>query len=604
MTDFTQLLDRLKTLDPVLIGLGLIGLLLLVLLFRRPKDQAGPLRDALAAKELELRDAQTGAGRAEALAEERKTEIDRLNGDLSKLRHKLEEDGVQASVAAARISALETELRGAQEEAGRAAKRNQDQLDERRAEAERLNGRISELTRADEAKSEEMSALTNRISRLDAELRAAEALAATTATRTQETVTDLRGQITERDRQIRDLRTKLDQSGSDKQALTGQVNKLQAELKAQGEAAAEKIEILSRVRADMEAKFGELAREALKVQGEAFSATNIERLNATLTPLKEHVGHFERELKAVHQATVDDRAALKAEIRSLTQRSEAISKEATALTRALKSDQQKQGAWGEMILANILERSGLREGEEYETQAHRTGTDGERLRPDVVVRIPGGKSLVVDSKVSLVAYTEAVNAETEEAASSARKRHVASLRSHINGLSGKAYQAAEDLTVDYVILFVPIEGALSEALREDGALTEYALERHITIATPTTLMMALRTVSHVWAVERRNRNAEEIAKRAGLLYDKVVGFVSSMDGVGTRLRQAQDSYDVAMGQLSQGSGNLLRQTEMLKILGAKTTKSIGVDFDEGDEPPLVTADPAPTPLPVTTQAAG
>lgn len=598
MTDFEEILIRIQTLDPVLIGIGILALLLLILLFRRPKDQTGPLRDALVSKELELRDAQTGAGRAEALAEERKTEIDRLNGDLSKLRVKLDGDAERASAAAARISALETQLSGAQDEAERVSARHQAQIDERRAEIDRLNGRIAEMTKADEAKSEEISALQSRISRLDAELRAAGTLAENTATRTAEALTDLRAQIAERDAQVRDLRTKLDQAGADKQVLTGQVNRLQAELTAQGEAAAEKIEILSKVRADMEAKFGELAREALKIQGEAFSATNLERLNATLTPLKEHVGHFERELKAVHQATIDDRAALKAEIKNLTQRSEAISKEATALTRALKSDQQRQGAWGEMILSNILERSGLREGEEYETQAHRTGTDGERLRPDVVVRIPGGKSLVVDSKVSLLAYTEAVNAETEGEAAAARKRHVASLRAHINGLSAKGYQAAEASTVDYVILFVPIEGALSEALREDGALTEYALERHITIATPTTLMMALRTVSHVWAVERRNRNAEEIAKRAGLLYDKVAGFVSSMEGVGTRLRQAQDSYDSALGQLSQGSGNLLRQAEMLKALGAKTTKSIGMEFDETDALP-----PPDVPLVIGAEAA-
>lgn len=583
MDYFAQLQDLLMRTDPVLIGIAILGLLLLLLLFRRPRDRTGPLQEALTAKEAALRDAETAGSRAEGLAEERRTEIDRLNGDLSKLRVKLDEDAERASTAAARISSLETELRGEREEAGRAAKRHADQLDERRAEAERLSARIADLSRADEAKSEEMSALTSRISRLDAELRAAETLASTTAERTRETLAELRAQVTDRDGQIRDLRLRLDQAGTDKQALTGQVNKLQAELTAQGEAAAEKIEILSRVRADMEAKFGELAREALKVQGEAFSATNLERLNATLTPLKEHVGHFERELKAVHQATVDDRAALKAEIKHLTQRSEAISQEATALTRALKSDQQRQGAWGEMILSNILERSGLREGEEYETQANRTGTDGERLRPDVVVRIPGGRSLVIDSKVSLIAYAEAVNAESDVDAASARKRHVASLRAHINGLSGKSYQTAEDLTVDYVILFVPIEGALSEALREDGALTEYALERHVTIATPTTLMMALRTVSHVWAVERRNRNAEEIAKRAGLLYDKVAGFISSMEGVGTRLRQAQDSYDTALGQLSQGSGNVLRQVEMLKTLGARTTKSIGIEFDGTDE---------------------
>lgn len=241
-----------------------------------------------------------------------------------------------------------------------------------------------------------------------------------------------------------------------------------------------------------------------------------------------------------------------------------------------------------MILENILERSGLREGEEYETQAHRTGSEGERLRPDVVVHIPGGKSLVIDSKVSLTAYTDAVNAETDEQAAAARKRHVVSLRTHINTLSKKGYQTAEDTTVDYVILFVPIEGALSEALREDGGLTEFALENHITIATPTTLMMALRTVANVWAVERRNRNAEEIASRAGLLYDKVSNFVGNMEGVGSRLRQAQDSYDKALGQLSRGSGNLLWQAETLKNLGAKTTKKIGMEFDELDARPELT----------------
>lgn len=577
MTDFQWLQTRILAIDPVLFGICLIGLLLLILLFRRPKDQVGPLRDALAARDVELREAQNSASRAEALAEERRTEIDRLNGDLSKLRVKLDEAAERLSMGAAKISSLETQLQNEQDA------------------MKRLTPQMEDALRNGAARADEISALQRHISQIEAKLNSAAALAELTAAQTNQVQADLRGQIAERDGQVQALRGKLDEAGAEKQALTGEVNRLQAELTAQGEAAAEKIEMLSKVRADMEAKFGELAREALRVQGEAFSQTNIERLNATLTPLKEHVGHFERELKAVHQATVDDRAALKAEIRGLTQRSEAISKEATALTRALKSDQQRQGAWGEMILANILERSGLREGEEYETQAHRTGHEGERLRPDVVVRIPGGKSLVIDSKVSLLAYTEAVNAETDEEAAAARKRHVSSLRAHINGLSAKGYQTVERSTVDYVILFVPIEGALSEALREDGALTEYALERHITIATPTTLMMALRTVSHVWAVERRNRNAEEIAKRAGLLYDKVVGFVSSMEGVGTRLRQAQDYYDQAVGQLSQGSGNLLRQVEMLKVLGAKTTKSIAIEFDDAESLPL-------TELPLTAEA--
>lgn len=452
-----------------LVAVAVVGLLVLVSLFRKPKtndaalqSEISDLKKASDRKDGELRDAWKNADKFEALAGERKEEIDRLNGDLSKLRVKLE------------------------------------------------------------GEAEEQQKLSNIISRME------------------------------------------------------------AEMKAEREASEEKIQMLSKVREDMEAKFKELAAEALKLQGEQFSKSNIEKLQATLTPLKEHVGHFEKELKAVYKATVDDRAALKAEINHLSQRSEAISQEAVALTRALKADQQKQGAWGEMILESILERSGLREGVEYETQAHRTGDDGERLRPDVVVNIPGGKTLVVDSKVSLVAYSDAVNAETDEEAISARKRHVSSLKGHINGLSAKDYQNAEDSTVDYVILFVPIEGALSEALREDGGLTEFALEKNVTIATPTTLMMALKTVANVWAVERRNQNAEAIAQRAGRLYDKVVGFVDNMEDVGKRLEQAQDAYQDAFGQLSRGKGNVLSQVETLKALGAKTGKSIGVEFEDVD----------------------
>lgn len=460
-----------------LVAVAAVGLLVLVALFRRPKqddaalrNELGSLKDTLTGKENELREARKKADRSEAQAEERKAEIDRLNDDLSKLRDNKDEG----------------------------AKERQD--------------------------------LSNKISRLETEM--------------------------------------------------------QSQLKV----SMEKIAMLTELREGMETKFRELAQEALKVQGEAFSKVNLEKLDATLIPLKEHVGHFEKELKAVHKATIDDRAALKAEIQQLSTRSEAISQEAVALTRALKSDQQKQGVWGEMILERILDRSGLREGEEYETQAHRVGPDDERLRPDVIVNIPGGKTLVIDSKVSLVAYTEAVNAETEESADAARKRHVLSLRGHIKGLSAKDYQNAENSTVDYVILFVPIEGALSEALRGDGALTEYALERNITIATPTTLMMALRTVANIWTVERRNQNAEQIAKRAGLLYDKVVGFVENMENVGKRMGQAQDAYQIAFGQLSRGRGNVLSQVETLKSLGARASKSIDVEFDEDVDETLVIAD--------------
>ena len=383
--------------------------------------------------------------------------------------------------------------------------------------------------------------------------------------------------------ELSDLREKIDEQNTQLREHSNTITKIHAKSEAEHRAANEKIEMLTKVRREMEMQFKELAENALKAQGESFSKANIEKLEATLTPLKEHVGHFEKELRQVHEETVKDRERLKTEISQLSRRSEAISQEAISLTKALKGDTQIQGAWGEMVLENILERSGLRNGEEYETQAHRTGVNGERLRPDVVVRIPGGKSLVIDSKVSLLAYNEAVNAATDVDALASRKRHLTSIKSHINSLSAKGYQTAENSTVDYVILFVPIEGALSEALREDPALTEHALERNITIATPTTLMMALKTIANVWAVDRRNQNAELIANRAGKLYDKVFGFVQNMERVGERLEQAQDSYTQAFSQLSKGKGNVISQVESLKNLGAKTSKKINTEFDGSDD---------------------
>ena len=380
------------------------------------------------------------------------------------------------------------------------------------------------------------------------------------------------------------LRSELNDSAEQRRKDVARIASLETKLSAEQE----KVK-------DMGATFERLSDKVLKNQGEEFSKKHIKRLAETLKPFKERIGNFEQEIKAMHNETIRERATLKNEVETLTKRSETISKEANELTRALKSDQQKQGAWGEMVLSNILERSGLREGAQYKAQVHRTSAEGERLRPDVEVWIPGGKSLVIDSKVSLNAYSEAINAENDADIAIARKRHVQSLRTHIKELSKKGYQDNEYISGDYVILFVPIESAFSEALREDSTLTEYALEQDIMIATPTTLITLLRTVSNLWAVERRNRNAEKIAERAGRIYEKVAGFVTNMDDVGKKLGMARESYDKAVGQLSKGRGNVLDQIEQLKELGATTRKSIKMDFDqenvpeqiEASEPPLI-----------------
>lgn len=422
----------------------------------------------------------------------------------------------------------------------------------------------------------ETARLTAALSSREAELRDALRRADRAETLAEERKADA-GRLNAETRMLRD---RIEQELARQQSLTARISALEQQIEGQQAAAAEKVDLLSRVRNDMQERFRHLANEALETQGDAFSKVSTEKLEATLGPLREHVGHFEKELREVHQETVRDRERLKTEIAHLTRRSEAISHEALALTRALKGDHQQQGAWGEMILETILERSGLRQGEEYLTQAPRTGAQGERLRPDVVVNMPGGKSLVIDSKVSLNSYATAVNARDEPTSIAARKRHVAAMRAHINGLSAKSYHHAEGTSVDFVIMFIPIEGALSEALRTDGTLTEYALERQVTIATPTTLMMALRTVSHVWAVERRNQNAEAIARRAGLLYDKVAGFVDSLERVGRSIDSAQGAFETAIGQLSRGKGNVLSQVEVLKSLGARTSRTIPIGFDE------------------------
>lgn len=400
----------------------------------------------------------------------------------------------------------------------------------------------------------------------------------------------LRQAMTRSDQLIAESQTRLEKLRADLESRFEDVTRRAetaerslAALRAQTEqerlAAEEKLALLTQVRTDMQRSFKDLADSALKTSSEELTKTSRERLEAALNPLKEHVALFQAELKANHEGALRDREALKAEIQLLSRQSEAVSKEAVALTRALKGDKQRQGAWGEMVLEGILERSGLRKGEEYTTQDSHADDGGGRLRSDVIVKMPQGSALVIDSKVSLVDYETAVNSEDEAEAAAARRRHVRALQSHIDTIASKDYARLVGQSVDYTIMFIPIEGALSEALREQGDLTRHALEKSVMIATPTTLMMALRTVSNFWTFDRRNRNAEEIAKRAGLLYEKVAGFVDAMDSLGKSLGQAQASFSTAMDRLSRGNGNVLSQVDRLKQLGARTGKTITADFD-------------------------
>ncbi|MBL4806378.1 MAG: DNA recombination protein RmuC [Rhodobacteraceae bacterium] len=362
--------------------------------------------------------------------------------------------------------------------------------------------------------------------------------------------------------------------------------RLREELRQQALSAEQNQALLTKTGDSLRDEFKALAAQVLDTHGEKFEKSNAERLQQTLAPLKDHIGKFEVELRGVHEAAGKDRAALKVEIEMLTKRSLAVSEEAHNLTKALKGDSQKQGAWGEMVLASILERSGLREGEEYEVQVSHRNDEGRSLRPDVVVNLPGERRLVVDSKVSLVAYERAVNAENDAARAVDMKAHVASVKTHIDTLSDKKYHQFDEGAIDYVIMFMPIESAFSEAVRANPDLALYAADKNIVIASPTNLMLALKTVENLWSVERRNKNALEIAKRAGALYDKFHGFVEDMTKIGVQLDRAQDAHGAAVKKLTEGRGNLSNQVEMLKKLGARTEKQLAIDLDDDAQPQI------------------
>jgi len=402
-------------------------------------------------------------------------------------------------------------------------------------------------------------------------------------------VETLEGAATENRQQLADIREELVRAGALKEQWEADHDDLVDTRHTLGQSRAEVAGLKATVEHQREtdgtlkAQFTALANEVMKAQSVDFKKANQDQLTQVLQPLKEHIGRFETELRSVHEAAGKDRVALKTEIETLTKRSLEVSEEAHNLTQALKGDTQKQGAWGEMILASILDRSGLREGEEYETQAHHRDDEGKSLRPDVVVNLPGGRKLVIDSKVSLVAYERSVNAENEAARDLAMKAHVLSVKTHIDTLSAKNYHQLDDGTVEYVIMFMPIESAFSEAVRSREDLALYATEKNVLIASPTNLMLALKTVENLWSVEKRNKNALEIAKRAGLLYDKFDGFVGDMKKIGDQLNTVQKTHEAAVGKLTTGRGNLVGQAETLKKLGARATKQIEIDHDAEDD---------------------
>ncbi|MCQ4055487.1 DNA recombination protein RmuC [Aeromonas sp. SG16] len=368
---------------------------------------------------------------------------------------------------------------------------------------------------------------------------------------------------------------KLDQQQTLLIKLTARLKDAEATLRSERLAAAEKLQLQQEAEQRLSQQFENLANRIFEQNSGNFRELNQNSLDLLLTPLKEQLEGFRRQVGETHAQETAQRHSLKFELERLAELNARMTEEAAALTRALKGDSKQQGNWGEVVLARILSECGLREGHEYHTQVNIEVEKGKRYQPDVIVHLPQEKDIIIDAKVSLTAYERWYNADDELEKSVALKEHVASVRNHIRELGRKDYQQLPGVrTLDYVLMFVAVEPAFLTAMEADPSLVRYGLDNNILLVSPTNLMVALRTIENLWRYERQNQNSRQIAERAGRLYEKLRLFVEEMQQMGGSLHKAQESYDKAMGRLVNGRGNLIAQVERFRELGVEVTKSL------------------------------
>ena len=395
----------------------------------------------------------------------------------------------------------------------------------------------------------------------------------------------LTAELEKAERNLRDERVRSDDMTSlyNHELLTEKNRMAKAEeaFKAQRERLAEQEKSIQAIQQKFQLEFQNIANKLLDEKSQKFIEVNRTNLDILLNPLKENIKAFEEKVDKIYNMEAAERNTLKGVITQLMDLNKLISSEAQNLTKALKGDNKKQGNWGEVILEKVLERSGLVKGQEYRLQATLSGTDGGRLQPDAIIDLPDEKHLIIDSKVSLVAYERLVNAETEEERKLYSKAHVESIRGHVHGLSSKNYHDLYQVnSPDFVLLFVPIESSFSFAVQIDAELFSDAWDKRVVIVSPSTLLATLRTIASIWKQERQNRNVLEIARLSGAMYDKFVGFVGDMEGIGKNIKLSQTAYDNAFNKLVDGNGNLTKTAEKIKSLGAKANKQIDQKYLE------------------------
>lgn len=346
----------------------------------------------------------------------------------------------------------------------------------------------------------------------------------------------------------------------------------------------EKIRLLDEAKLQMKVQFEQLASQIFEQKAKTFDEAHTKGIDLLLKPFREQITQFATQSKEQFIHDAKERQSIKDEILRLKTLNERLSQDAINLTQALKGENKTQGNWGEIVLERILEESGLREGHEYETQNTYSDEEGKKFRPDVIVHLPQNKDIIIDSKVSLVAYDAFIRAENDEERAHALKQHLLSIHAHIKGLSGKRYEQLSGVrTLDFVLLFMPIEGAFLLALEQDNTFFKTAYEQNIVVVSPSTLLVTLRTIEHIWRSEYQERNAKAIAESAEALYEKLVAFVEDMEKIGEQIGRTQKSYEGAMNKLSTGKGNLIRRVESMRKLGLKPKKLLPSSLIEGEE---------------------
>jgi DNA recombination protein RmuC len=375
------------------------------------------------------------------------------------------------------------------------------------------------------------------------------------------------------------LEESLDKAKQENVQLLSRMSKLETRLEDERRNAEEKLALLQEAREQLKMEFQNVANRIFEDKSQKFADQNKENIEGVLKPMREQLSDFRKKVEDVYDKESKERVSLLSEIVHLKSLNERISEDAVNLTNALKGQSKTRGAWGEMILERVLEESGLQKGREYDVQSMYTSEEGQRRHPDVIVHLPEGKDIVIDSKVSLTAYEKYCSADTEEKRGKRLKEHLLSIRTHIKTLSDKRYEELEGIsTLDFVVMFLPIEGAFWTAIESEQGLFNEAFEKNIMLVSPSTLLATLRIINNIWRYEDQNKNAMVIAKKAGDLYDKFVGFVEALEDVGHKIGKARDSYETARNRLTDGKGNLVRRTEELRQLGVKSQKELPEDI--------------------------